>query len=216
MRAATARASSAICLHKVAEYDTAMPRFRDGTWRKRNHDHQIDRRRDGHCDPGDSLLAICNRAIHPAGRLDPGRPVAQSFASHPELMAHIDSFMAAHNGDASRRAAVRSMICPGTGPGDRGPAAEPCRRPRPSVVEASAVVDLPMQKGWICETGGCITGREEPVAVQCMGSLLGRFVGRTSEFLSGRPMPSKTAKPHVAKYAYQPVSLTESMKEIEQ
>jgi hypothetical protein len=43
MRAATARASSAICLHKVAEYDAAMPRFRDGTSRKRNHDHRIHR-----------------------------------------------------------------------------------------------------------------------------------------------------------------------------
>jgi hypothetical protein len=40
MRAATARASSAICLHKVAEYDAAMPHFRDGAPRKRNHDHR--------------------------------------------------------------------------------------------------------------------------------------------------------------------------------
>ena len=42
MRAATARASSAICLHKVAEYDSHAP-LRDGTSRKRNHDHRIHR-----------------------------------------------------------------------------------------------------------------------------------------------------------------------------
>jgi hypothetical protein len=40
MRAATARASSAICLHKVAEYGAAMPCFRVGSPRKRNHDHR--------------------------------------------------------------------------------------------------------------------------------------------------------------------------------
>jgi hypothetical protein len=162
------------------------------------------------------LLAICNRAIHPAGRLDPGRPVAESLASHPKLMAYIDSFIAAHNGDASHRAAVRSMICPGTGPWDRGPAAEPCRRPRLAVVEASAAVDLPMPKG-VDLRDGWLHHRPEKNALLCSAWV--HFSGASSGvlwILSARPMPSKTAKSHVAKSASQPVSQTELMKEIEQ
>ena len=43
MRAAAARASSASCLHKVAEYGAAMPRFSDSAPRTRNHDHRNNR-----------------------------------------------------------------------------------------------------------------------------------------------------------------------------
>ena len=90
------------------------------------------------------------------------------------------------------------------------PSAPPVRRRSVSRGRLANAERVDLRDGWLHH-------RPEKNALLCSAWV--HFSGASSAvlwILSGRPMPSKTAKCHVAESASQPVSQTELMKEIEQ